>query len=616
MRDIVLLVSLACVAFFDAQTGESVSITVNALANRHPISPLVYGVAFASSNELAELNSPLNRSGGNSETRYNWQLNAHNHAADWYFESLADSPATAGAAADKHVANSKAGGAEPMLTVPMIGWLPKLGPNRARLASYSIAKYGPQTDSDWQWFPDAGNGIGTNTTTRTHWLITTNDPTDANFQTNSTFQQEWIKHLISRWGLSTNNGVRYYCMDNEHTIWHSTHRDVHPVGATMREIRDKFFDYAEKIKAVDPNAILLGPEEWGWSGYFWSGFDQQWSGAHGDYNQAHYPDRGTNGGWDYLPWLLDQAHRRATNTNQRLLDVFTVHIYPQGGEFGTDTSTAMQLRRNQSTRALWDPSYIDQTWINSAVKLIPRMKGWVTNYYPGTRIGITEYNWGAESHINGATTQADVFGIFGREGLDLATRWTTPASTSPTFKAMKMFRNYDGKKSTFGDTSISATGPNPDKISAFAALRSTDRALTIIAINKQLTASASASITLTNFLPSAAAEAWQLTSANTIGRLGNINLTGNTFSTTLPAQSITLFVVPGGTPLSLRATNQDGGGFALWLDGQAGQRCAIQTSGSLLDWTSTQTNTLAASSARILVSATNAYRFYRAQWLP
>ncbi len=87
-----------------------------------------------------------------------------------------------------------------MLTVPMIGWLPKLGPNRARLCSYSIAKYGPQTDSDWQWFPDAGNGIGTNATTRTRWLITTNNPNDASFQTNSTFQQEWVNHLTNRWG--------------------------------------------------------------------------------------------------------------------------------------------------------------------------------------------------------------------------------------------------------------------------------------------------------------------------------------------------------------------------------------------------------------------------------
>jgi hypothetical protein len=107
---------------------------------------------------------------------------------------------------------------------------------------------------------------------------------------------------------------------------------------------------------------------------------------------------------------------------------------------------------------------VDESWIGSQqenkVMLIPRMKGWVATYYPGTRIGITEYNWGAQSHINGATTQADILGIYGREGLDLATRWTTPSNTTPTYKAMKMFRNYDGNKSCFGDTSVNAAGPN------------------------------------------------------------------------------------------------------------------------------------------------------------
>src|SRR5207244_3612224 len=83
------------------------------------------------------------------------------------------------------------------------------------------------------------------------------------------------------------------------------------------------------------------------------------------------------------------------------------------------------------------------------VQLIPRLKGWVNTNYPGTSTGITEYNWGAESHINGATAQADIFGILGREGLDMAARWATPASSTPTYKAMKMYRNYDGNKSTF-----------------------------------------------------------------------------------------------------------------------------------------------------------------------
>ena len=112
------------------------------------------------------------------------------------------------------------------------------------------------------------------------------------------------------------------------------------------------------------------------------------------------------------------------------------------------------MLRNQSTRIFWDPNYVDPSWINNIIMLIPRMKNWVANYYPGTKIGITEYNWGAEPSINGATAQADILGIFGRENLDLATRWATPDSSTPTYKAIKMYRNYDGNKSTFGDTAF------------------------------------------------------------------------------------------------------------------------------------------------------------------
>ncbi len=202
-------------------TNATVSVQVDAQANRHAISPLIYGVAFASSNDLDTLNFTVNRSGGNAETSYNWLLNAHNHAADWYFESIDDGDATPGATADAFVANSFAAGAQPLITIPMIGWSPKLAAGRGKLASYSIAKYGPQTANDSYWMPDAGNGVGTNTTTHTGWLITTNDPNDANFPTNSAFQSGYVQHLIGGWGRSTNGGVRFYIMDNEHSIWFS-----------------------------------------------------------------------------------------------------------------------------------------------------------------------------------------------------------------------------------------------------------------------------------------------------------------------------------------------------------------------------------------------------------
>ncbi|MFZ2090380.1 MAG: glycoside hydrolase family 44 protein, partial [Pseudolabrys sp.] len=236
----------------------AVSVNVDANANRHAIHPNIYGVAHATTAQLNDLNSPLNRNGGNNTTRYNWQLNADNRGNDWYYESIAESSATAGERGDTFFANSRAANAQAMLTIPLIDWVAKLGPNRTKLASFSIAKYGPQTGNDWQWFPDAGNGILAN-----GQYVAGNNPNDANVPSDSLFQEGWVQHLVSRWGTNANGGLRYYILDNEPSIWHGTHRDVHPTGATMDEIKNKILDYAGKIKTVDPSALVVGPEEWG-----------------------------------------------------------------------------------------------------------------------------------------------------------------------------------------------------------------------------------------------------------------------------------------------------------------------------------------------------------------
>jgi len=519
----------------------AVTISVDANANRHAISPLIYGVAYGSAAQLSDLNSPLNRYGGNNASRYNWQLNADNRANDWYYESIAETSAVAGERGDTFISQSKSSGAQPMITVPILDWVAKLGASRGKIASFSQAKYGAQTGNDAQWYPDAGNGVLKSTGQN----ITGNDPNDANVANSTTLEQGWVQHLVSQWGGASAGGLRYYILDNEHSIWFSTHRDVQPTGSTMDDIRQRMIDYATMIKNVDPAAAVVGPEEWGWSGYFYSGYDQQYAAAH---SWCCYPDKQAHANWDYLPWLLDQLHQTEVSTGRRLLDVFSVHYYPQGGEFGNDTSTTMQQLRNKSTRSLWDPNYVDATWINDKVQLIPRIRNWVATYYPGLQTAITEYNWGAESHINGATTQADIYGIFGREGLDMATRWTTPDASTPTYKAMKIWRNYDGNKSTFGDISVAAAVPNPDNLSAFAATRTTDGAMTIMIISKVLSGSTPVTVNLANFAAAGTAQAWQLTSANAITHLSDVALSGSSFTASVPAQSVTLYVVAGGTP--------------------------------------------------------------------
>ncbi|MCW3052690.1 MAG: celM, partial [Chthonomonadales bacterium] len=275
----------------------AVTVNVDATTSRHAINPNIYGIAYGTPTVLSDLNVVLNRQGGNNTTRYNWQINADNRANDYYYESIGDPSALAGERGDTFISGSKSAGAQSMLTMPMIDWVAKLGPNRNKLASFSVAKYGAQTSTDY-WFADAGNGIKSS-----GGYVTGNDPNDANVPNSVALQQGWVQHLVNQWGPASTGGLRYYLLDNEASIWFGTHRDVAPTGVTMDAMKTKIINYASMIKSVDPSALVVGPEEWGWDGFRFSGYDQQYGAAH---NYSSYPDRAAHGNMDYVAYLLDQ----------------------------------------------------------------------------------------------------------------------------------------------------------------------------------------------------------------------------------------------------------------------------------------------------------------------
>lgn len=540
------------------------TVSVDANLNRHAINRNIYGIAYGDAHDVATLNVPLNRWGGNSTSRYNWQIDAHSAAADWYFETYSDSSGTPGASADSYVATTRSAnnGAEPMFTIPMIDYLANLGPNRSTLEGFSVKKYGSQTATD-PWNSDAGNGVSSATGKN----ITGNNALDTGVANSTTIQTAWIQHFISEFGKgSTATGIKYYLLDNEPSLWYSTHRDVHPNPADYQEMYNKIVAYASAIRAADPTAKIAGPEEWSWWAMYFSGFDQaNGTGAGSDY--------ATHANTYYYPWLLQQLYAYKQSTGTQLIDILTVHCY-NGTPGSNDDSLSAQQTRNAETRILWDPTFQDPSWygdigINGRIiNWIPTLQAMVNKYHPGLQVGCTEYNWGDEANLNGATTQADVLGIYGRQGLDLATRWTvakntntTPTTYYVTYLASQIYRNYDGKNSTFGDTSVSAQTANPDLLSAFASVRSSDGALTVMVINKQQ-GSTPVQVSLANFANTGTAQAWQINSASqtSIARLADLTLASNTIATTVPSQSITLFVVPGASgtrpapPTGLTAT--------------------------------------------------------------
>ena len=532
------------IAFVDSGTvappppppGIGPALSVNATADRHPISPYIYGMNFASEAIANAVRLPVRRWGGNSTSRFNWQLDVHNTGMDWYFENIPDEPGTV----DQFVDQDRRTGAKTLLTMPLIGWTPK-----RRVAShpydcgFTSTAY-PTQDSFDPWDDNCGNGeIG-------GVPITGNDPHNTSVEITTTFVTSWINHLTSKYGTAASGGVVFYNLDNEPMLWNSTHRDVHPTPTTYDEMRDRTWAYAAAIKAADPTAKTLGPVVWGWCAYFYSAADGCGPGA----------DRQTHGNMDFVEWYLQQMRVYEQQHGVRLLDYVDVHYYPQanGVSLSPAGSSTVQALRLRSTRSLWDPAYADESWIGQPVYLIPRMKQWVTNDYTGTRLAITEYNWGALDHINGALAQADVLGIFGREGLDLATLWGPPDTTNaPGLFAFRMYRNYDGQGSAFGEISVRATSADQGKLAIYAARRSQDGALTLMAINKTGQALTS-TLTLTNFQPAAIAQVYRFSAANlaTIVHEPSQGVTVDGFTAVLPANSITLFILPSGVPLTPR----------------------------------------------------------------
>jgi len=529
------------------------NLSVNAGANRHAISPDIYGMNFAGAALGAKLKIPVQRCGGNSTTRYNWQTNMHNAGSDWYFENIPDgAPVENGSSTDLFVDQDRRTGAKTILTVPLIGWTPRADSprNQPYDCGYSVSKYGLQQSTDSQWEPDCGNGVSQETVKE----ITGNDPHDTSTAIGAPFVTEWIGHLTARYGHGSSGGVAFYDLDNEPMLWDSTHRDVHPLATTYDELLQRTLSIAPAVKSADSTAKTLGPVLWGWCAYFYSALDGCSIG-----NDYH-----SHGDTYFVPWYLQQMHSYEKAHGVRILDYLDLHYYPaaDGVALSPAGSAATQALRLRSTRSLWDPAYIDESWISNmepggvAVQLIPRMKQWVNSNYPGTKLSISEYNWGALDNINGALAQADVLGIFGREGLDLATLWSPPAPTDPGAFAFLMYRNYNGAGNGFGDVSVRAASADQDLVSVYAAQNSLNDALTIIAINKTA-GPLTSNVALSNFNPRATAAVYQYGAANPGGivHAPNLAVTASGFSAVLPGNSISLFVLPQVVTVTISPTS-------------------------------------------------------------
>lgn len=510
-----------------ATTGPALS--VDASAARHAISPDIYGLNGGDPEFNAEIGQSVARWGGNATSRYNFRNHTYNTGSDWYFENIV--------AGERDTLETMVGsnldrGIKPIVTVPMSGWVAKDSPSQHPFTCGFPATRFPRQDRFDEWDANCGNG-------QLNQQNLTAVPTDTSIKVDAAFDGEMVSHLVDQFGTAAQGGVPIYELDNEPVLWSSTHRDVHPEPVTMDELGGKGTATAAAIKAADPSAAVLGPSGWGYCEWVASGLDGCAPGA----------DSAAHGGLNLSQWYLTNMKDYSdAHGGTRYLDYFDQHFYPQISGDKTPEANALRLR---STRSLWDPTYVEENWIGPGgvnappLQFIRTMKSWVAQYYPGTKTAITEYNWGALDDINGALTQADVLGIFGREGLDLATMWGDPRPTDPGAYAFRMYRDYDGAGSRFGDVSVSASSADQGQLSVYAAQRSSDKALTVMIVNKT-GGDLTSPLSLAGFDGTGTAQRFTYGPANlaAIVHGSDLPVSSGQVDATYPANSITLLVLP------------------------------------------------------------------------
>lgn len=492
----------------------------------HTIPEAIYGINWASPHLRSVLKVPLNRWGGNETSLYDYKTNAFNNGNDWYFENQIGNDTNHQVAA--WVSSNKSTGTPSLVTVPMMGWVANA--NKPQACGFSIKKYGSQQSNDSQWRPDCGNGVRTN-----GQRITGNDPTDIATQVTPATQAGAMV------GVLKSQGVHLYELDNEPGLWHDTHRAVHPQPLTHTEWWNKARPTAEAIKSADSSAKIVGPSD---AGYCWWLYDAADNCGPG----ANHAATG-----DLAAWYVKQFKAYAdAHSGKRLLDYLDEHYYPEspngspGIALAPSGDAATQARRLRSTRSLWDPNYVDESWIGTDVgakplRFIRQLREWAA-LYPGTKTAITEYNWGGFDTINGALAQADVLGIFGREGLDLATLWNYDNSIDGTWGewAFRVYRNFDGNGARFGQWGVPAASSDQGLLSVYASKGTS--ALTVVVINKTKGALTSY-LKLYNFPHTSAARTFTLgptkraitETSTAVGKYG--------LSRTYPAQSVTLLLI-------------------------------------------------------------------------
>ncbi len=425
-----------------------------------PISRYIYGINYpfgAGDPDWKQYTVPFTyaRMGGNRMTAYNWETNASNAGNDFHHQNdnyIGDSNEP-GWTAKTFMDKAQQLGAAVILTLPTAGYV-------------SADKNG---DGDVNKTPNY-------LSVRFHKSLSTKPGGAYAYPPNTDDQEVYQDEFVS-WitRVASPKTPLWFSLDNEPDLWGSTHQRIWPKNPTAAQIIANNIEFGSMIKNIAPKAMVFGLASYGWNGY------------------RTFQDAPDLGGRDFLDMYLEAIHAANQKAKKQVVDVLDLHWYPEAQGDGVricngPDKPGTPAARIMAPRSLWDPTYVETSWITQSnggkpITLLPDTFGRIAKYCPEMKLSFNEYNYGGENVISGAMAQADVLGLFGRYGVFAAAHWGVKPTDKAILAGFEAFLNMDGQGAQFGDQGLKVKGEEAAKNAVYAAKDAKGR-VTIVAINK------------------------------------------------------------------------------------------------------------------------------------
>jgi mannan endo-1,4-beta-mannosidase len=504
-----------------AEDDARVEVVIDTRDNPRQISPYIYGLVSGSGDTPVRVNSVKQAS--TEQVLYNWEQNFSN---DGRANIIPGTP-----------------GGFPGMVSPAF-W------------ASDFAQTAEEIEHRYITLPSAGyaaaddDGIVTRGDSSRFYPIIDNKPsellTDPDITDGVVYTDEYISYLVNHFGYAFEGGISGYFLDRQP----ETHRELFPFlnlpKVTAGGLASEHISAAKTVKRMDSTALVMGPSVKNLEAYVNLDNTDDWNVYSND--------------WDwFIDYYLDRFNKASTSSGTRLLDVLDLHYYTEAaGLNGTAvlSSEAPEVReaREAAPRIFWDGT--DNETSKSALScksktpLLPTLFASIGIYYPGTELSFSEYAFGGGGDISGGIAAADTLGIFGRYGVFSANMVTSDliygGDNDYELAAMRLYTDYDGNGGAFGSTSVSADLGTDRMASAYAATEGGDPNMTIIYMNKNAEADQTVMFSLYSDADYATASIYGFNEASAdIRYYRDFNISGNTFTVLVPAQTVYLFKLSG-----------------------------------------------------------------------